>query len=262
MTKVFDTTEIKGNEKLLMLSLADFSNDSGVCFPSYNTLTTKTSMNKGSVAKWLKSLEDKGYLLKAKRKRKSGANSSNKYLLFPIDTFDNLDEEDKDFFNQSLDNEPSTHSLEVELASGLEVEPAQSLEVKLQGEPSLISLTVTTEPSLTKNGFNLEHVNEWFSAFWEAYPKKKSKEAAKKAFTKHFKDIPVIEDLLYAVNMQSLQANWKKDNGQFIPHPATWLNAHGWEDEVMLSDYEKSQAIQEHTGMDALEQLRQMGCAK
>ena len=26
--------------------------------------------------------------------------------------------------------------------------------------------------------------------------------------------------------------DWQKDNGQFIPYPATWLNAKGWEDEV------------------------------
>ena len=24
---------------------------------------------------------------------------------------------------------------------------------------------------------------------------------------------------------------WKKDGGQFIPHPATWLNQEGWDDE-------------------------------
>lgn len=24
---------------------------------------------------------------------------------------------------------------------------------------------------------------------------------------------------------------WRKDNGQFIPYPSTWLRAKGWEDE-------------------------------
>ena len=26
--------------------------------------------------------------------------------------------------------------------------------------------------------------------------------------------------------------DWEKDDGRFIPHPSTWLNAHGWEDEA------------------------------
>jgi len=25
---------------------------------------------------------------------------------------------------------------------------------------------------------------------------------------------------------------WTKDNGKYIPYPATWLNAKGWEDEL------------------------------
>lgn len=36
--------------------------------------------------------------------------------------------------------------------------------------------------------------------------------------------------------MQSLEVQvnskqWTKDNGQFIPHPSTWLNQSRWEDE-------------------------------
>ena len=26
-----------------------------------------------------------------------------------------------------------------------------------------------------------------------------------------------------------------KDGGQFIPHPSTWLNRNGWEDEIQIS---------------------------
>jgi len=28
--------------------------------------------------------------------------------------------------------------------------------------------------------------------------------------------------------------DWRKDSGQFIPHPATWLNAKGWEDSTVI----------------------------
>jgi hypothetical protein len=27
-------------------------------------------------------------------------------------------------------------------------------------------------------------------------------------------------------------AQWQGENGRFIPHPATWLNRHGWNDEA------------------------------
>ena len=40
-----------------------------------------------------------------------------------------------------------------------------------------------------------------------------------------------IETLLEAIEKKKRSQDWLKDGGQFIPYPATWLNAGGWEDE-------------------------------
>ncbi len=119
----FEDTEIKGNEKLIMLALADNSDHSGVSFPSWNTIIKKTGMSRGAISKWLNNLEGRGKLVRAQRKRKSGANSSNKYLVYPHENFNDLDEDDLLLFtNQSS-----------------EVEPLASSEVELESEPSLIN---------------------------------------------------------------------------------------------------------------------------
>jgi len=71
-----------------------------------------------------------------------------------------------------------------------------------------------------------------FERFWEAYPKKIGKGAALRAFkaVKQVNDLlPVI---LTAVERQKQSEQWRKDNGQFIPNPTTWLNQGRWEDEV------------------------------
>jgi len=70
-----------------------------------------------------------------------------------------------------------------------------------------------------------------FDQFWEAYPKKRSKGDAEKAWksvkaNSHFKEI------LEAVEKQKQSWDWKKDGGQFIPYPATWLRRKKWEDEI------------------------------
>jgi hypothetical protein len=72
-----------------------------------------------------------------------------------------------------------------------------------------------------------------FDSFWEAYPKKKSKGAALRAWDKarSAKDFPGIEKILAAINQQKTEIDWLKDNGQYIPHPSTWINACGWENE-------------------------------
>lgn len=68
-----------------------------------------------------------------------------------------------------------------------------------------------------------------FAAFWAAYPRKVGKQAALKAFGK-IKGVPV-ETILHAIEAQKKTDSWQKDGGQYIPHPATWLNQGRWEDE-------------------------------
>lgn len=71
-----------------------------------------------------------------------------------------------------------------------------------------------------------------FDAFWEAYPRKEGKQKAKAAFEKV--NVP-LDVLLNAIEQQKESAQWSKDNGQFIPHPTTWLNGKRWEDEVVMA---------------------------
>lgn len=68
-----------------------------------------------------------------------------------------------------------------------------------------------------------------FNAFWTAFPKKKDKANAEKAFRKV--DVP-IEVLLTALEKQKKSADWIKEGGKYIPYPSTWLNGRRWEDDV------------------------------
>lgn len=68
-----------------------------------------------------------------------------------------------------------------------------------------------------------------FDTFWGAYPRKVGKEAARKAFAKVSSHLPL---MLEALGHQKQSEQWKKDRGQYIPNPATWLNQGRWEDEL------------------------------
>lgn len=69
-----------------------------------------------------------------------------------------------------------------------------------------------------------------FSAFWEAYPKKQAGEDAKKAFLEIAPDESTFDAILAAIERQKERKEWQKNGGQFIPLPASWLNAKRWED--------------------------------
>lgn len=69
---------------------------------------------------------------------------------------------------------------------------------------------------------------EAFDVFWAAYPRKVGKGAARKAFAK----LPaaVFPLLVPAVEAQKQCAQWRKNGGEYIPNPATWLNQERWDD--------------------------------
>lgn len=75
--------------------------------------------------------------------------------------------------------------------------------------------------SLTRTGFE---------QFWTAYPKKVSKGQAEKAWAKLSPDEQLLSRILSAVGRAKTRVDWLKDAGQFVPYPATWLGARGWED--------------------------------
>jgi hypothetical protein len=70
-----------------------------------------------------------------------------------------------------------------------------------------------------------------FDSFWSAYPKKKSKDSAWKAWNQRKADIP--DNIVEIVEAnKSSNPDWLKNGGQFIPYPGTWLRAGGWNDEI------------------------------
>jgi hypothetical protein len=78
----------------------------------------------------------------------------------------------------------------------------------------------------------LAQTNELFDLFWKAYPKKKSKGDAEKVFKKIRPDKAMVDSMICAIESQKDSYDWKKDEGKYIPYPATWINAKGWLDEI------------------------------
>ena len=73
-----------------------------------------------------------------------------------------------------------------------------------------------------------------FEVWWNNYPKKTGKGAARKAWDR-IKDRPPLDAMLSAVQQQMKSDQWTRDGGQYIPNPSTWLNQERWNDEPMAA---------------------------
>lgn len=79
-----------------------------------------------------------------------------------------------------------------------------------------------------------------FAEFWSAYPRKVAKGDAEKAWKKNKPDLAAC---LAAIAVAKSSADWTKDNGQYIPHPATWINGKRWEDGCHASGNQSAPAL-------------------
>ncbi|MEN6594700.1 MAG: hypothetical protein ABFC31_07145 [Clostridiaceae bacterium] len=81
---------------------------------------------------------------------------------------------------------------------------------------------------------DINHISAQFELFWKSYPRKSAKEAARKAFEKLMKSktAPTIERLIDSIKAHAGTPEWEKQDGQFIPYPATYLNGGMYEDEI------------------------------
>lgn len=87
-----------------------------------------------------------------------------------------------------------------------------------------------TLPNIDKD-IDKDKNTEAFDKFYLLYPKKKSRITALKAFQKLSPNPSLLKIILDDVEKKKNTKQWKKDDGQFIPYPATYLNQHQWTDE-------------------------------
>ena len=93
-------------------------------------------------------------------------------------------------------------------------------------------ITINQEPVTTKEKPQDKPADVLFDEFWKAYPKKQGKDLAKTSFAKRKVSKELLQQMLLSIDQQKSTDQWKKDGGQFIPAPATWLNQGRWQDEI------------------------------
>lgn len=138
---------------------------------------------------------------------------------------------------------PSTYTLSREISLNKNYEQWGCIDIQQVKNTSTgeADFTSTGEADFTQERNNInKNLNKnikkeytcSFEQFWSAYPKKTAKSTALRAWEKLKPDMELVSKILEALEKQKNTSQWQKENGQFIPYPATWLNGKRWEDEL------------------------------
>ena len=95
--------------------------------------------------------------------------------------------------------------------------------------------------------------SDLFDEFWQAYPKKVGKGYAFECFKKTKPTRKLVDTMLEAIAKQKKSDMWKRDKGQYIPNPSTWLNQKRWEDDLGGDDNDTSTWNIKFNGLNGIE---------
>lgn len=107
--------------------------------------------------------------------------------------------------------------------------------VKIDGVESVEP--VEAPPKKTK--VKASKLPDHFQDFWDVWPRKDAKMDAIQAWKKLNPDSVLIGRILADIEVRKVSKRWTKDDGEFIPYPATYLNKRRWEDEAPKANKSK-----------------------
>jgi len=211
---------LKPPVRLVALTLSLHMNEKGgSCFPSISTLVDESGLARSTVQDALHTLSDEGWLTITARTRDNGGQTSNTYdATFPA--------------RFELPRPPAREAGAPSPNPGL---PPAREPGAIEGVTSRATVEVVhsprdaiqeTLPDLPPPKAARCDKDEGFDQFWDAYPRKVGKPAARKVWQGLNGERPKVMPGLAA-----WKSYWKqKASPEFVPYPATWLNQHRWAD--------------------------------
>ena len=141
------------------------------------------------------------------------------------------------FLKGSIDRNEKLSAIRAEAGSkgGKQTQANASKNKQTQANSSKNKQNAINNNNNINNDKDNKSITDRFDRFWNEYPRHVSKQNAFKAFEKLNPDEQLLESMLNAIVIQKRSEQWTKDNGQFIPHPATWINQKRWEDEAPVA---------------------------
>jgi hypothetical protein len=215
MSEVWNKSQHSGSELLMLLAIADFSDDHGKAYPSVSTLSNKCRMSRRNVQYVINNLKFSGELTVSINKG-------------PPPKFPNL-------YRINL--------------NALQAQPIAQVKASARVQPSARTSAIQrmsdAQPIAPKPSLTIKNHQKRFSEFWSAYPnckRKGSKTKCQSVWQKQNFD-PVADQIIAHVIAMANSDDWLRDSGQYIPAPLAYLNQQRWDGAELATQATSNEVI-------------------
>ncbi|MHC5226916.1 helix-turn-helix domain-containing protein [Enterococcus sp. LJL99] len=187
--------------KLLYGEITALCNEKGYCWASNDYFANLYSVSKTSVKKWLKSLENNGYIKRSVSYKEGGQEIDTRWI--------------------TIVTEPRQEKL-----------PPPRQEKGPDNNTLFNNIINNTEnKNIKEQKPSIKELTERFNILWKLYPNKKGKEKAFKFYQKAIKEGANDDEIREGIENYTKEINFKRTNKQYIAHGSTWFNNRRWKDE-------------------------------
>lgn len=219
MSWVWENGPNSAPARLVLLALADFCNDDGVCWPSMDRIAKKAAMTERGAQKIARRLEAERWLLIVTG---GGRKGCNEYRLIRR----NPERETPNHVHPERGSPPNG-SAETPNGSAENPEPRSPEPSRTIKEPSKTLERVQAQPFEVPSDADVDTA---FAAFWKAYPKRVGMVDAQAAFIEVCAGGAKPEAVV--AGAQAYAAASTGTEPRYLIEPKNWLRAKRWTDEL------------------------------
>ena len=206
------------NAKLLYGEITALCNQEGYCWAMNAYFADLYGVSKTSISAWIGNLKEAGHITVQMNYKEGSKHILNRYIRI---------------LGEGIQDNLHTPTRKLD-------DPIQDIFVD--------NSTINTTSNITVNSIGD------FDLFWKFYPRKASKDAARKAWNKLNPDQNIMKMIADNVRERVEKGEWRKDNQSFILHASTYLNQKRWEDEVV----DQQTQTQTRTNPDSMKSISVM----
>lgn len=230
----FKVRDLQPSHRHVLLVLANYADERGMCWPSQRHLAAATGYSERTIRTALGALEDEGYIDRRGRRDDEQAYRSDEiYLLMPeemIDANPKMKPSGKSFRSQRQNRQDPAANDDRSTGNDFRSDRKQLPESQRQQLPPILSdSTLSDDPIRDTDDATPSAAwpRDAFDQFWNKFPNKVGKGAARTAFARVEKSGIVTFERL----MEGLDAYVNKKDDRPWCIPTTFLNQERWDDQ-------------------------------